>query len=190
MKENAPYLSSGTWSLLGVKTKDPVTTAESARTNWSNEGGIGYFRYQKNIMGLWLVNRLREELCPGLPFSGIETLARESRYAETLDANDKRFLAPESMKAAFDEALNAKPQTPGDYFACAYRSLALSYRAAVDELEKNTGKTFDRLVIVGGGAKNAYLTEETKKALNKTVAALPIEATALGNIKIQAEADA
>ena len=189
MTEDAPYISSGTWSLLGVKTEKPVTNEASELANWSNEGGVGYNRYQKNIMGMWLVNRLRSELCPDKPFGEIVAEAEASRFEQTVDANAQAFLAPESMKDAFDKALSLKPQTVGDYFRCAYRSLALCYMNAVQELQHNTGKKYDRIYIVGGGAKNALLNRLTEEVSGKKVIALPIEATAIGNLKIQIKAD-
>ena len=189
MDGNHPYLSSGTWSLLGVKTERPVTNAASELANWSNEGGVGYNRYQKNIMGMWLVNRLRDELCPEKPFAEIVAEAERSRFEETVDADAPAFLAPKSMREAFDGALAMKPGTDGDYFRCAYRSLALSYMHAIQELQHNTGAHYDRLYIVGGGAKNAFLNRLTEEATGKRVIALPVEATALGNLKIQTEAD-
>lgn len=149
MEGNHPYISSGTWSLLGVKTPHPITSVASEQANWSNEGGVGYNRYQKNIMGMWLINRLKSELCPDLPFPEIVSAAENSRFEETVNANGPEFLSPDSMKAAFDAALSTKPQTPGDYFRCAYRSLALCYKEAIAELETNTGKHYDRLYIVG-----------------------------------------
>ena len=185
MEEDAPYISSGTWSLLGVKTRKPITSEASQLANWSNEGGVGYNRYQKNIMGMWLVNRLRAELCPDKPFGEIVAEAEASGFEETVDANAQCFLAPESMKAAFDASLSMQPQTVGDYFRCAYRSLALSYMDAVQELQHNTGLHYDSIYIVGGGAKNAFLNALTEKASGKKVVALPIEATAIGNLKIQ-----
>ena len=188
MDEDAPYISSGTWSLLGVKTDKPITNAASELANWSNEGGVGYNRYQKNIMGMWIVNRLRDELCPGKDWQMITTEAAASRFEETVDANASCFLAPKSMKAAFDSALTGQPQSIGDYFRCAYRSLALSYMNAIQELQHNTGKHYNKLYIVGGGAKNQFLNQLTEKATGKQVIALPIEATALGNLKIQIEA--
>ena len=189
MEEDAPYISSGTWSLLGVKTPKPLTDEASELANWSNEGGVGYIRYQKNIMGMWLVNRLREELCPEKSFGEIVAEAEASRFEETVDANDPAFLAPESMKAAFDEALAVQPGTVGDYFRCAYRSLALSYRNAFRELQQNTGRQYERIYIVGGGAKNAFLNRLTEEASGKAVIALPMEATAIGNLKIQMQED-
>lgn len=185
MEGEAPYISSGTWSLLGVKAGKPLTDAESERANWSNEGGVGYNRYQKNIMGMWLVNQLQKELCPGKPFGAIVEEAEASRFDETVDANAQAFMSPESMKAAFDRQLSGKPACEADYFRCAYRSLALCYRQAIEELERNTGKHYDRLYIVGGGAKNQFLNRLTAEATGKEVVALPIEVTALGNLNIQ-----
>ena len=190
MEGNHPYISSGTWSLLGVKTEKPITDEASRAANWSNEGGVGYNRYQKNIMGMWLPNRLRAELCPDKSWGEIVGEAEASAFEETVDANAPIFLAPESMKAAFDSALAEKPKTIGDYFRCAYRSLALSYKTAIEELERNTGKRYDRIYIVGGGARNSFLNRLTEQAAGKQVIALPIEATALGNLKIQMEAEA
>ena len=189
MEGNQPYISSGTWSLLGVKTPKPITGKASQAANWSNEGGVGYNRYQKNIMGMWLINRLREELCPEKPFSEIMAEAEESTFAGIVDTNAEGFLAPAGMKAAFDEALGRQLPTAGDYFRCACRSLAFAYRDAVRELEQNTGRRYDRLYIVGGGAKNTFLNELTERTTGKQVVALPIEATALGNLKVQMEAD-
>ena len=189
MEGNHPYISSGTWSLLGVKTPCPITDDASCAANYSNEGGVGYNRYQKNIMGMWLVNRLKDELCPETPFSEIVQMAAESRFAETVNANAPEFLAPDSMKAAFDRATGGQLVGIGDYFRCAYRSIAQSYAEALAELESNTGRTYKKLYIVGGGAKNDFLNRLTAQATGKQVVALPIEATALGNLKIQMEAD-
>jgi len=185
MAANAPYISSGTWSLLGVKTEKPLISEEGREANWSNEGGVGYNRYQKNIMGMWLVNNLRDELCPDTPFPEIVEMAEKSVFADTVDANAPAFLAPESMKAAFDSMLGAAPENVGDYFRCAYRSLALGYRDAIEELQRNTGMIYDSLYIVGGGAKNDFLNQLTAQATGKKVITLPIEATALGNLAIQ-----
>ena len=187
MEGDAPYISSGTWSLLGVKTAKPITDAGSQKANYSNEGGVGYNRYQKNIMGMWLVNELQRQLCPDTPFPEIVKMAQESRCDVLVDANAAMYLSPESMRAAFDEATNGQCREIADYFRCAYRSLAVSYRDALRELESNTGKTYDRLYIVGGGAKNGFLNRLTQDVTGKQVIALPIEATALGNLKIQME---
>ena len=185
MEGNQLYLSSGTWSLLGVKTERPLTDENSMKANFSNEGGVGYNRYQKNIMGMWLVNRLQKELCPQEDIGEIVAKARRSTFDQTLDADDSSLLSPVSMKDAFDALLETRPQGSYDYFRCAYRSLALSYAKAVRELEENTGKQYSELYIVGGGAKNAFLNGLTQEATGKKVIALPIEATAMGNLKIQ-----
>lgn len=189
MQENAPFISSGTWSLLGVKTPAPLTDQNSEAANYSNEGGVGYNRYLKNLMGMWLINELKRDLCPVKPFGEIVKMAQESSCELLVDANAPGFLAPKSMKAAFDRAADGGLRSAGDYFRCAYRSLAVSYRDALRELEQNTGHTYDQLYIVGGGAKNAFLNRLTAEATGKQVVALPIEATALGNLKIQMEAD-
>ena len=182
MEGNELYISSGTWSLLGVKTAKPLTDENSQAANYSNEGGVGYNRYQKNIMGMWLVNRLRAELCPDKPWNEITKEAEEKHYDHTVDVYDPIFLAPESMKAAFDEKLPHPPKCAMGYFRCAYRSLAIGYRQAIEEIERNTGKTYQRLYIVGGGARNQFLNRLTEEATGKQVVALPIEATALGNL--------
>ena len=187
MEGNHPYISSGTWSLLGVKTPKPITDGASQQANYSNEGGVGYNRYQKNIMGMWLVNELRRTLCPEMPFPEIVEAAEKSTCEVLVDANANEFLAPRNMKDAFDKAAGGKLVTVGDYFRCAYRSLAVSYRDALAELERNTGCTYEKLYIVGGGAKNQFLNRLTEEATGKQVIALPIEATALGNLKIQME---
>ena len=187
MEGNHLYISSGTWSLLGVKTPKPITDAGSEKANYSNEGGVGYNRYQKNIMGMWLVNELRRDLCPEMKYPEIVKLAEESVCEALVDANAPEFLAPRSMKAAFDKATNNTLAGIGDYFRCAYRSLAVSYQQAIEELEANTGCVYEKLYIVGGGAKNRFLNRLTEEATGKQVVALPIEATALGNLKIQME---
>ena len=187
MTGDALYISSGTWSLLGVKSEKALTDDNSRKANYSNEGGVGYTRYQKNIMGMWVVNRLKAELCPDKPWNEITKEASKSGFTEYVDINDKIFLSPESMKEAFDGMLKQKPQSTADYFNCAYISLAHGYKQAIQELQHNTNKTYSELYIVGGGAKNKYLNALTEKICNIKVKALPIEATAIGNLKIQME---
>jgi len=185
MEGNQLYISSGTWSLLGVKTEKPITNLESMKANYSNEGGVGYNRYQKNIMGMWIVNELQKELCPEENIADIVEKAQWSSYEGVLDANDESLLAPSSMANAFEKLLGEVPEDKYDYFRCAFRSLALSYERAIKELEHNTGHTYEELYIVGGGAKNQFLNRLTEEATGKKVIALPIEATALGNLNIQ-----
>lgn len=185
MGPNDLFLSSGTWSLLGTRLDRPLTDEASRLANCSNEGGVGYIRYLKNIMGMWAANCLRAELCPDAPWDEITKAASESRFDALVDIDDAAFMAPRSMRAAFDEKLARRPGAPADYFRCAYRSLAESYRRAVLQIERNTGQSFGRLYIVGGGAKNAFLNRLTAEATGKAVVALPIEATSQGNLKLQ-----
>ena len=189
MEENAPYVSSGTWSLLGVKTENVISDERSRLSGYSNEGGVGYNRYQKNITGLWIVQCLKKELCPDKDFGKIAEEASESLYGEYFDPNDSAFVAPESMKAAIDGYLSERgkplPKTEADYFNAAYISLAYGYKTAIEDLERNTGKTYAYIYIVGGGAKNVYLNALTEKITGKRVVALPIEATSIGNLKTQ-----
>lgn len=190
MDGNQPYISSGTWSLLGIKSPVAHTDESSLAGNWSNEGGVGYVRYQKNIMGMWVVNRLKEELCPQKDFAQIVREAEDSSFDGITDINAPAFLSPESMKEVFDEAFankEKKPRKEGDYFRCAYLSLAASYAQALKELEENTGIKAEELYIVGGGAKNKFLNKLTEDFCGVKVVALPIEATAIGNLKIQIE---
>ncbi len=188
MQENSPYISSGTWSLLGIKTEKAIVDCGE---NLSNEGGVGYVRHQKNIMGMWLINRLREEVCPDANFVEIAEMADKSGYNVLFDVNDKTLFAPKNMKnAILDLLLKTKEKMPtndADIFSSIYHSLAANYAKTYREIEKNTGKTYDSLYIVGGGAKNKLLTRLTEEYLGKKVVALPIEATAIGNIKIQYE---
>ena len=185
MEGNELYISSGTWSLLGVKTPKPLTDERSMAANWSNEGGVGYNRYQKNLMGMWLVNRLRSELCPDKSWDEITAEAEAKHFDHLVVVNDEIFLAPESMKAAFDARLPHPPKCTAGYFRCAYRSLAQGYKQAIEEIERNTGRTYGKLYIVGGGAKNGFLNRLTEEATGKEVIALPIEATAIGNLSVQ-----
>ncbi len=187
MEGNEIYISSGTWSLLGVKLSQPITTPESLKADYTNEGGVNCICFHKNIMGMWLINSLRNELCPGKHFAEIVREAENSNFDLTVDANDPAFLSPQSMKAAFDSISPHKPETAADYFRCAHRSLAFTYAKSVNELENLTGKNYSRIYIVGGGAKNKFLNSLTEQATHKKVVALPIEATALGNIKLQME---
>ncbi len=187
MKDDELYLSSGTWSLLGIKAEKPITTPRSLECNYTNEGGVGYIRYLKNIMGMWIVNNLKSEICPDESFADIEKAANESFFDGTVNVNDERFLAPKSMRAAIDSCFETPPKTVGDYFRCAFRSLAFCYRDTVSELSELTGRQFTELYIVGGGAKNKCLNDMIKDECNLSVVALPIEATAIGNILVQSK---
>lgn len=187
MDENSPYISSGTWSLVGIKTDKAITDKGE---NMSNEGGINNtFRHQKNIMGMWLINNLKNCLSVSLTFDEMDKMAIESSYKEIFDVNDERFFAPDNMKDAILSYLSeygkVAPKTEGDIISSVYHSLAYGYAKTCELIENNTGKTYDKIYIVGGGAKNTYLNELTERYSGKKVIALPIEATALGNLKIQ-----
>ena len=180
------FLSSGTWSLLGAKLPQPLTSEESCRANFTNEGGVGYIRYLKNIMGLWIVQCIQKQL--GISFGEMVDLARTSGCDRVFDVNDPRFTAPADMKAEIAAALSETGPAPAgdaDLIRSVYRSLAESYGKAVREMEAVTGRSWDILYIAGGGAKNALLNDLTARATGKRVIALPIEATAIGNLKVQ-----
>ena len=180
-------LSSGTWSLLGIKTKTPIVSEESLNSNYTNEGGVGYIRFLKNIMGMYLANRVREET--GLHFRYIDSVIFDSKYDETFDVNDPSLSAPKNMKQAILNLLKDNPpKNDIDLFASIYRSQAICYKKALDELEKITGKTFNKIYIIGGGAKNIYLNNMVKEYTGLKVIPMPIEATALGNILVQMKA--
>lgn len=189
MDTDSPYISSGTWSLLGVKTAKPLTDSASRESGYSNEGGVGYNRYQKNITGMWIIQSLRRELCPDESWGAIADMAEASDYREVFDVNDQSFMAPKSMKEAIEDYLRKEgkplPTKMGDYFNSAYVSLGHGYSEAIKDLEKNTGKKYAELYIVGGGAKNNYLNAITEEKCGLKVRALPIEATAIGNLKNQ-----
>jgi len=185
MEGNELFLSSGTWSLLGMKVDKPLTDQASLKANYSNEGGVGCCLYLKNIMGMWLTNRLRDELCPGENWDRLVVRAKLDPFDGLVDAEDHDFLAPESMVKAFDSKLTEKPDDPAGYFRCAWRSLADTYGRAIRTMEQSTGIVCHKLYIVGGGAKNSFLNQLTEKSTGKQIIALPIEATAVGNIKVQ-----
>ena len=189
MEKNELFLSSGTWSLLGMKLTAPMTDRKSLEADYSNEGGVGCILYLKNITGMWLVNRLREELCPGKPWDRITAEAEADSFDGLVNAEDPDFLAPDSMREAFDSKLTPAPENTAGYFRCAYRSLADTYGRAVRTMEAATGIRCGKLYIAGGGARNNYLNRLTAEATGKQVTALPIEATAVGNIKVQIRAD-
>ena len=189
MVTDSPYISSGTWSLLGVKTPRPITDEKSRESGYSNEGGVGYNRYQINITGMWIIQCLRAELCPDTSFADIAKMAAKSKFEGIFNVNDGAFLAPKSMKDAissyFTERGKAAPTDMADYFNSAYHSLAYCYNDAIVDLEANTGRAYSEIYIVGGGAKNGYLNTLTEKYTSRRVVALPIEATAIGNLRVQ-----
>lgn len=190
LSEGDAYISSGTWSLLGVKRAMPDTSDKSRSGNWSNEGGVSYVRFQKNIMGMWLVQSLRRELCPDTGFERLTEAAKESSFDGAADIDAPEFLAPESMTEAFRNAFpkGGEPKSTGDFVRAALNSLAAVYKKTLDELRELSDTPIKRLVIAGGGAKNDLLNRLTAKLTGLEVKALPIEATAIGNLKTQIKA--
>lgn len=204
--ENAVYLSSGTWSLLGVENEHPITTEESRKENFTNEGGAWYrFRYLKNIMGLWMIQSIRRELNGVAYVAGktskyadgkqwsfpdlIEAAKGAQDFASVVDANDNAFLAPESMIDAIrdycEKTGQQVPQTVGEIMQCVYLSLSGCYQEAIAGLSQLTGKTYTSINIVGGGCQDMYLNAMTARATGLPVYAGPVEGTAIGNLVVQ-----
>lgn len=179
-----PYISSGTWSLLGAEQKSAHTDEASRKANYSNEGSINFaFRYQKNIMGLWMLQSIKKEL-GNLSFPELISLARGAEKGYTVDVNHSIFLSPASMTAAVCAAVGRALDTPA-LLRTVYDSLALSYKQAVEELESNTGEKYASINIIGGGSRDGLLNELTAKATGKKIITGPVEATAIGNIAMQ-----
>ena len=185
------YISSGTWSLMGVELEEARCDASSQKANFTNEGGYDYrFRYLKNIMGLWMIQSVRHELADAYSFAELCDMAEACKeFPSRVDVNDAGFLAPENMMQAIvdycEEIGQVPPQTPGEFATVIYQSLAECYGKTVKELEKTTGKHYEAIHIIGGGSNAAYLNQLTANATGKNVYAGPSEATAIGNIMAQ-----
>ncbi len=187
---NGVYISSGTWSLMGVEIENPICTEESRQESLTNEGGAtGKYRYLRNIMGLWIIQSIKKNLNDEYSFNDLENLARASSFSGFVNVNDNRFMAPSNMidaiKSYFADSGQEIPESIGDVMKCAYTSLARCYAESVNSIEKILDCKYDCIRIVGGGCQDGYLNELTSKETGKTVYAGPIEATALGNILIQ-----
>jgi len=188
--DNAIYISSGTWSLMGVERMEPDCSFESMKENFTNEGGYDYrFRFLKNIMGLWMIQSVKKEFTEDLSFGEICSRASKETISSIVDCNDDCFLAPKSMiQAVKDFCANTNqqvPETVGEIAAVIYNSLAKCYGDTIQGMEAVTGKVYDRIHVVGGGANAGYLNELTAKYTGKDVYAGPTEATALGNLAVQ-----
>lgn len=183
--DGGPYLSSGTWSLLGIEQSKVHTDEKSRRFNYSNEGHIGgRYRFQKNLTGLWMVNRLRAEECPQMSFAEFTALAERSENEYLVDVNDARFLAPEHMRREIEDAVG-RSLSAGECAYTALNSLAHGYRKAVGELESVLNESFAQLNVIGGGSKNALLNRLTERSTGKKIIAGPSEATVVGNLVMQ-----
>lgn len=189
------YLSSGTWSLLGVEVAAPVINAQTEAANLTNEGGVAQtFRLLKNIAGLWLVQECRRAWARRGDEHSYEQLMRLAADAPALaafvDPDHFSLLAPPDMPTALAELCRATQQTPpqsvGAIVRCALDSLALKYRWTLDTLQDITDRTIHTLHIVGGGAQNTLLNQLAADATGRVVHAGPIEATAIGNVLLQA----
>ena len=196
------YISCGTWSLVGVELDRPVLTDDSRAANFTNEAGVdGTVRYLRNVMGLWLLQECErgwraaghEVDVPAL----LDAAARLPAFAAVVDADDPVFLAPAlpapgDMPARIAEACRrtgqAPPGTPAEFVRCIVDSLALAHRRAVDDARRLSGRDVDVVHIVGGGARNDLLCQLTADACGLPVVAGPHEATALGNVLVQARA--
>ena len=183
MGENSLYISSGTWSLLGMETAAPITTAAARNAGMTNEGGThGRYRFLKNIMGMWLFQSIRRELNKQYSYDEMMHMAMESSFRGTIDPTDGAFLAPESMIGAVRSCLG-QPELPlADVLACVYHSLAASYRKNTQQMEAISGQKVTAIHIVGGGSRDRYLNELTAKVVGVPVIAGPTECTAEGNL--------
>ncbi len=189
--EDYLYISSGTWSLMGVVREAPDCSQDAEAGNFTNEGGCsGKFCFHKNIMGLWMIQSLRHEYQDEYSFAQLCDLAEAAHdFPSRVDVNDDRFLAPDSMREALEdfcrETGQPVPETPGEYAAVIYQSLAACYAETAEEIEKLTGKQYQSIMIVGGGSNASYLNQLTAAASGKTVYAGIGEATSIGNIITQ-----
>ncbi len=194
-KPNWAYLSSGTWSLLGVELKDALLSPRVLELNFTNEGGVdGTYRLLKNIMGLWLLQQCRRsfnENGSAVSYEQLVQLASEAApFRSLVNPDDDRFLNPPDMPKAIQEFCRETnqpvPETEGQFARCVFESLAFKYAATLDGLEELTGTKIEVLHIVGGGSQNKLLNQFTANAAARPVLAGPVEATVLGNLLVQA----
>ena len=199
------YISSGTWSLFGCELKEADCSEKAMKANFTNEGGYNYrFRFLKNIMGLWMIQSVKKELEEGYAYEGRKEnedysfgnlcdMASKETISSVVPANDGRFLAPASMiaevQAACRESGQQVPETPWEIARVIYRSLAVCYKQAAEEIEEITGKHFDAINIVGGGSNAVWLNQLTAQETGKKILAGPGEATAIGTLGTQLIAD-
>jgi len=187
------YISCGTWSLVGVELDAPVLTEESRRANFTNEGGVdGTIRYLRNVMGLWPLQECLREWGPTDLSDLLRAAAAEPAFAAVVDVDDPVFLPPGDMTGRIAAACRASgqpvPTTPAAYARCILDSLAIGHAKAVRAAQQLSGRHVDAVHIVGGGARNALLCQLTADACGLPVLAGPVEATALGNVLVQARA--
>ncbi len=189
-REDIIYISSGTWSLMGTELMSANCSDKSRKHNLTNEGGYDFrFRFLKNIMGLWMIQSVKKEIGGEKNYGEICEEASKCTIPSIVDCNDERFLAPKNMteevRMACRESGQQEPKELPEVAAVIYNSLAICYAKTIQEIEDITGKQYDRIHIVGGGANADYLNRLTAKATGRKVYAGPIEATAIGNITAQ-----
>lgn len=189
-KENALYISSGTWSLMGIERPEADCSLKSKERNFTNEGGYDYrFRYLKNIMGLWMIQSVKKGFSTSHSFVELCEKASRENIDSVVDCNNSCFLAPESMigevKRYCRETNQREPITDGEIAAVIYNSLAICYGNTIKEIEELTNCSYDQIHVVGGGANAEYLNQLTAKCTGRKVVAGPVEATAIGNIIVQ-----
>jgi len=191
------YLSSGTWSLMGVLLDQPIISSESLAAEMTNEGGVdGKIRFLKNIVGLWLVRGCRQQWAREGQEFNYNDLTRKASEAPPLTSlivpGEKRFMAPKNMadeiQAYCQETGQPVPESKGAIIRTVLESLALEYRSVSEQIERLTGKDYPVIHIIGGGTQNKLLNQFAANATGKKVVAGPVEATAIGNILIQAVA--
>lgn len=189
------WISSGTWSIAGCETGAPVVTPQALAYNLTNEGGVlGTWRLSKNVMGLWLVQECKRTWAQhgeNLSYAEITHLAAEARpFIAVIDPDDSTFLHPGDMPARIQAFCQRKglpaPQTKGEIVRTALESIALKYRLVFEHLEGMTGKRLEPIHIIGGGTKNRLLSQFTADCTGRRCVAGPVEATAIGNILMQA----
>ncbi len=194
---NFAYISSGTWSLMGIESKRPIVSEQTHRLNFTNEGGVdGTTRFLKNIMGMWLiqeVQRIWEERGTRYTWPEMVELARESQpFKFLINPDDPMFLNPRDMVQAVRDfcyqTAQGTPQNHGETIRCIYDSLALKYRYTLEQIREVSSQPIEVIHIIGGGANNHFLNQLTADATRLPVVAGPTEATAIGNIMIQAKA--
>lgn len=193
--EDFAYISSGTWSLMGVETREPVINDDSLAYNFTNEGGVcGTFRLLKNIMGLWLVQQCRstwQQAGEDLSYPELTDLAAQAApFRAVLDPDCPDFLRPGDMPARIRNYCQRTgqviPETKGEIIRCALESLALRYRWVIERLELLVNHPINTIHIVGGGSQNQLLSQFAADATRRMVIAGPVEATAAGNLMMQA----
>ncbi|MCW0484691.1 rhamnulokinase [Gaoshiqia sediminis] len=194
--DNFAYISSGTWSIFGIETPQPIISKQTAAMNFTNEGGVeGTTRFLKNIMGMWLIQECRRTWAKETDYSWMEMveLARNSEpFKYLIDPDDSNFLNPGDMPAAItafcEETGQGRPATHAEIIRCIYDSLALKYRFTLDQIRSVSDRPIDKIHIIGGGANNHFLNQLTANVTGLPVVAGPTEATATGNILMQAKA--